>query len=144
MKRIILILLVIIPSISFLFAQEDPIIKQQRIEALKVAFISQKLDLTPAEAEKFWPVYYRYENELKDVRRESEKIDVIEKDERLLNIRKKYKSEFSTLIGSNRVNNLYKSESEFRAVLLRHIQHQTPLRPGVNLPSNKGLLRNRR
>jgi hypothetical protein len=34
--------------------------KQQDIEALKVAFISKELELTPVEEHKFWPVYNHY------------------------------------------------------------------------------------
>ena len=36
----------------------------QRIEAIKVAFITKKLDLTTEEAQKFWPVYNNYQKEL--------------------------------------------------------------------------------
>jgi len=36
-----------------------PMTKEQRerLESFRIQFISKKLDLTPAEAEKFWPVY---------------------------------------------------------------------------------------
>ena len=32
----------------------------ERLTAYKIAFFTQRLDLTPAEAEKFWPVYNDY------------------------------------------------------------------------------------
>ena len=38
--------------------------KMQNIEALKIAFISRQIQLTPDEAEKFWPVYNQYSNEI--------------------------------------------------------------------------------
>ena len=41
---------------------------QDRIRALKVAFITDKLKLTPEESEKFWPVYNQYEAEQKRIR----------------------------------------------------------------------------
>ena len=56
-------------SILFLFiigcasAQTDPPMdnpKMQNIEALKIAFISRQLELTPDEAQVFWPVYNQY------------------------------------------------------------------------------------
>ena len=31
--------------------------KRERIKALKVAFITEKLELTESEAQKFWPIY---------------------------------------------------------------------------------------
>ncbi len=34
---------------------------RDRIKALKIAFISEKLALTPKEAEKFWPIYNEHE-----------------------------------------------------------------------------------
>jgi hypothetical protein len=41
----------------------------QRIEAIKVAFITKKLDLTTEEAQKFWPVYNNYQKELMELMR---------------------------------------------------------------------------
>jgi hypothetical protein len=32
----------------------------EKLTAYKIAFFTQRLDLTPAEAEKFWPVYNDY------------------------------------------------------------------------------------
>ncbi len=32
----------------------------RKLTAYKIAFFTQRLDLTPAEAEKFWPVYNDY------------------------------------------------------------------------------------
>ena len=152
MKPFYLILLLIIMCGKESFAQEDPQAKQQRIEALKTGFISQKLQLSPAESEKFWPLYYRYETELKEVHKEANNMDVIDKDEKLLNIRKKYKSEFSNVLGPRRVNSLFRSENEFRAVLLRHIQHPMNIersslpsaRPTVTPPINRNKLPLRR
>ena len=44
--------------------------KRERIEALRVAFITQKLNLTPDESQKFWPVYNEYQDKLKSSRKE--------------------------------------------------------------------------
>lgn len=44
------------------FAQEkDGSEKWERIKALKVAFFTQELQLTDKLAEKFWPIYNKYE-----------------------------------------------------------------------------------
>jgi hypothetical protein len=37
--------------------------KRNNIQAQKVAFFTQKLELSPKEAEKFWPVYNEYQKE---------------------------------------------------------------------------------
>jgi hypothetical protein len=36
---------------------------RQRIQSQRVAFFTQRLELTPAEAEKFWPLYNTFQNE---------------------------------------------------------------------------------
>ena len=36
---------------------------QERMRAERVAYLASAMDLTPAEAEKFWPVYNRMESE---------------------------------------------------------------------------------
>ncbi|MCB0665633.1 MAG: hypothetical protein KDC80_07420, partial [Saprospiraceae bacterium] len=38
-----------------LLAQERPV--QERIEAQRVAFITQRVNLSPEEAQQFWPIY---------------------------------------------------------------------------------------
>ena len=36
-------------------------IEEEKIKALKIAFITEELNLTSNEAEKFWPVYNKYD-----------------------------------------------------------------------------------
>ena len=43
--------------------------KRENIEAMKIGFITKKLDLTPEEAQKFWPVYNQYNDKMKDLRK---------------------------------------------------------------------------
>lgn len=42
-----------------------------RVQALRVAFITERLDLTPAEAQVFWPVYNEYQDKREALRKES-------------------------------------------------------------------------
>ncbi|WP_460219602.1 sensor of ECF-type sigma factor [Psychroserpens sp. MEBiC05023] len=46
----------------------------ERIKALKVAFITEKLELTEAEAQKFWPVYNAIETKKETLRKETQKL----------------------------------------------------------------------
>ncbi len=99
--------------------------KQQNIEALKVAFISKELELTPAEAEKFWPVYNQYSKELKALKvPSSDEVDVLDRDEKVLNLRKSYKDQFTKLLGAQRMNRLYGAEGRFRQVLIKAIKQR--------------------
>ena len=51
------------------FAQD----KHEKIKALKIAYITEQLDLTKAEAEKFWPIYNKFEEDRSDLRSEGHK-----------------------------------------------------------------------
>lgn len=53
MKRLLPILLLVL-SFHFGFAQHP---KWEKIKALKTAHITEELELTSKEAEKFWPIY---------------------------------------------------------------------------------------
>lgn len=65
MKKIILILLLITTGVH---AQRGA--ANDRIKALKTARITQALDLSPSEAEKFWPVYNQHEEQIEKIKRQ--------------------------------------------------------------------------
>ena len=67
--------------------------RSERLEALKIAFITKELNLSPEEAQRFWPVYNNYSQELKKVRQENQQ-DLVSFEENVVNVRKKYKQEF--------------------------------------------------
>lgn len=119
MKKFLLLILVFFAGISYAAAQNG---RSEKIQALKVAFITQKLNLTSAEAEKFWPVYNQYENELRTVRISNRNGDVIDNEEKVLDIRKKYKPAFEKILGPGRINDLFKAERDFRNVLIQRLK----------------------
>lgn len=41
----------------------------EQIKALKTAFITERLELTPPQAESFWPVYNAYDNKFQELRK---------------------------------------------------------------------------
>ena len=43
---------------------------REKIRAYKVSFLTEKLDLTPDEAEKFWPIYNKYDKNMMSLHRE--------------------------------------------------------------------------
>ena len=118
MKKFLLIVIAMCAAISFAKAQNG----REKIQALKVAFITQKLHLTPSEAEKFWPVYNQYDNEIMQVRANNRDGDVIEKEQKVLDIRKKYRSSFEKILGPQRLNDLYNAESDFRKILIQRLK----------------------
>ncbi|WP_431135227.1 hypothetical protein [Psychroserpens mesophilus] len=48
------------------FAQKKE--RKDRIKALKIAFITEKLELSETEAQKFWPIYNAHEKEMEMLR----------------------------------------------------------------------------
>ena len=48
------------------FAQDRP--NMEKIKSLKVAFITERLSLTPDEAQAFWPLYNAHEEEMNTFR----------------------------------------------------------------------------
>ena len=135
MKKLYFILALIIVT-SFAKAQDEQasVKKQQDIEALKVAFISKELELTPDEAQKFWPVYNQYSKEIKATRLDNP--DVLDRDEKILNLRKNYKEQFTKILGPQRVNNMYNAEGRFHQLLFKAMRRQNKLltRPNMALP----------
>ncbi|MET7027817.1 hypothetical protein [Sediminicola luteus] len=57
-------LLLFITVVSF--AQDRP--DREKIKALKVAFITERLDLSSKEAQLFWPIYNEHESNMEDLR----------------------------------------------------------------------------
>lgn len=97
-----------------------------KIEALKIAFITKKLDLTIEEAQKFWPVYNKYSAELRQVRIEARtnKTPELETEEKVLAIRKKYNIEFSKVLPAEKVNSFFKAEKEFGTILQKELMER--------------------
>jgi hypothetical protein len=109
----------------------------RRIQVVKEAFISRQLDLTKAQADKFWPLYRQYQNDLIEVRRlkrlnnsdaqangvEQVKKD-LEYDTQLVNIRKHYNEEFLKVLPPEKVSQLIKAERAFNDELVRKLHEE--------------------
>jgi hypothetical protein len=116
--------------------------KKEKIESFKVAFITQKLNLTTKEAQLFWPVYNEYLDKIealknarkKELRSANINIDTYsDKDlelmldneflskEKEVELGKEYFNKFKSVIPVKKVILLYKAEDEFKRELLRQI-----------------------
>lgn len=134
-------------SILFLFAicvkgysQEDNDKPDgSRLEALKIAYLTKKLNLTPDEAKRFWPIYNNYAAEIREVKTEQRKnkSSEIETEDKILRIRKKYNSEFSSAISPDKVNTFFRSEKDFGNYVQKELMERRQLRQQLN----KGHLR---
>lgn len=61
MKKIYSILLLFVTVLAFGQDMEDRI---ERVKALRVAYISEKLSLTSEEAQRFWPVFNQFDDKM--------------------------------------------------------------------------------
>ncbi len=85
-----------------------------KLEALKIGFLTNKLNLSPEEAERFWPIYRQYSAESHQVQlayRDNK--DELKMEEAMLNIRKRYSSEFLKALSPDKVNLFFRYEKDF-------------------------------
>lgn len=134
MKKITLVLLILLASLGSIAQEKGEEVKRENKKAQKIAYISTKLELTTAEAEKFWPVYNASEAEFKLLKKEhraamgerkkiSEMSDTeveklldtgLEIQQKELEIRKKYLVKFKDILPIKKVAKLTRIEHEFR------------------------------
>jgi hypothetical protein len=128
MKKILLILVMALGISVVSNAQDDDGGKGNgsRIEALKIAYLTKKLNLSTDEAQKFWPIYNQYMVEIRKTRMDARqnKEGELPTEEKLLNIRKKYNGEFNKALSNEKVNTFFKAEKEFGTVLQKELMER--------------------
>ncbi len=124
------------------FSQE----KRAQIKAAKVAFITNELNLSSGEAEKFWPILNAFEEKQQDIRKSkikgfrdrkdsdldklSEKdaaaiiADMEKNEDELHSNRKKLISSLKGILPSVKILKLKKAEEEFSRKLLRQYKEK--------------------
>jgi len=86
---------------------------KEKIDMFKVQFFTEKLALTTAEAELFWPVYEAQKKAIKEII-DTKGNDEIQMQEAMLNVRKKYKADLKPVLKSDeRINEALKVDREF-------------------------------
>lgn len=116
MKKIIIILnLFLIASIGG-FAQNNEQANQDggKLQARLNEYLQKRLGLSRNEAEKFSPVYLRYFNELRKTHIESRNLPPIDRQQKVVEIRLRYRNEFKPILGEERANKVFVAEQEFR------------------------------
>ena len=131
MKKFLLIISFI--SLTYIgFAQDDLPGKKagggERLEAYKIAYITKRLNLTPEEAQKFWPIYNKYTTDMRSLRMQNRDLPIIEQDEKVVGLRKKYQGEFSHALPPDRVNQFFKADREFNGFVQKEMMERRQLR----------------
>jgi len=142
MKRICTYLLIALCCLASLPALAQPVSKRDKIEALKVSFINQKVSFTPAESQAFWPLYNEYSDKLELARKSfrqqyGKDVDVPafsdKEAEAYLNaelslkqkeyeLYREYFEKFKKILPVKKVALLRRAEEEFRKELIRNIK----------------------
>ncbi len=140
MKNIVFgLLILIIPA----FAQAQDQATRDKIEAARIAFITERLELTPEQAEKFWPLYREYQNQRESLRQEFmearqgvQKQDLTEEESKRLielglqfkdretQLQRTYSERMARVISNRQILQLRKTEDDFRRMLLQRLERR--------------------
>ena len=115
----------------------------QRINNLRIAYLTEKLELTPDQAERFWPVYREFSQERMKIRNEvrvanqgidpnnpdpakqQELVDLsLKARQRELDLEKDYSNRLLKVISAQQLINLRKGEREFGEIVRQQIQQR--------------------
>lgn len=133
-------MLAILMIFSFLpaLAQEGPRDPRgrEKIRAAHAAYITERLELTSAEAEKFWPVYREYGQKRRELRHPLRDARAKGTDEKTLldldlkikqqelDLEKDYSQRLQKIIPAEKVVKLRQAEADFRKLVFRQIQQR--------------------
>ena len=114
----------------------------ERIHAIKVGYLTDRLHLSSSQAAAFWPVYDNYEADMKeackafrqkyrnDASSESDAAadhfieDNLNFQEQALAINRKYKDKMLAVISSQQLATLYEAERDFKKLLLQQLRER--------------------
>lgn len=109
MKKILFILTFTLFAGFVAQAQDDD---NDRIRDKMREFIQRRLNLSRNEADRFSPVFIRYFKEWRQALREN-KNDGLVRQQRIIDLRLRYRTEFREIVGDKRSNDVYKQQDIF-------------------------------
>ncbi len=117
----------------------------EKFQSEKVAFLTSKLELTPEEAQKFWPVYNQMEKERWEVQKSRREMEerVLSAEETMSDIKIRqltrefagnmqkeadiltnYNEKLLEVLPPRKVLKLYKAENEFRVYMIKKFRNE--------------------
>jgi hypothetical protein len=147
MKRATIVLISIMISSFMLVSAQNQ--NRERLDAYKIAFFTRKLNLSPQEAERFWPVYN--ENQKQKGQIQTEKVSLMKtfnqneanlSEKEITEIGNKYcetlvkESELAVtfhkklqeILPPGKIIRVYQAENQYRMQLLNELQQRRPPR----------------
>ncbi len=144
----------VITSLGPVWAQDDPDLQhpqmdpktREKVEAARIALISNRLGLTPDQAEKFWPIYREFAMKRSEMRQEfrsaQQGLDPNNPDpekqkalinlglqikQRELDLEKDYSGRILKVITAQQMISLRKAEQDFRQMIFNQLQQRRAL-----------------
>lgn len=143
MKTKYISFLLLLTMCGSLYSQTKTGDKTDKLKSYKIAFITEKLQLSPKEAQVFWPIYNEYEakkqaiqdEELKttnyyiqlgDKISEKEASEISDKliayQKREAQLAEEYNTRFKSVLPASKVLKLYQAEVQFKRQLLKRLR----------------------
>jgi hypothetical protein len=111
---------------------------RDKIEAARIAYITDQLQLTPQEAEKFWPIYREFAQRRREIRQQIRNTsknpegksdqEIVEQQfkakQEELDLEKDYSGRLLKVISAQKLTSLPQAERKFRQMILDQIQRR--------------------
>ncbi len=144
MKRAIIIIIVIATSVVGWAQKQEPNKNvKSKLEAARIAIITERLNLTPAEAEKFWPLYNQFAQERRTMQKQAlqsrkgmDMQNLTEEQSKTLmmarqklkqdklDLENKYVAKINNVISARQMVALKKAEDDFRKMILNRLEQR--------------------
>ena len=142
MKKILTFALIIIgfTAIAQNKNQQDA---RSKLDAARIALITDRLGLTPEQAQQFWPIYNEYAEQRRSIQQEfrqaKQGLDMdkltdeqgralvkvrMEGKQKQLDLENKYSERLMNVINTRQLMSLKKAEDDFRAMIIRRLEHR--------------------
>jgi hypothetical protein len=131
-------------AFSFPLSAQEPEEKNDKIQAQKVAFLTERMNLTAKEAQVFWPIYNEFQDKKDKItaqRRstreyykqnaatlsDKEASDILSKfvsiEQQDINLFVEYNDKFKQVLSAKKVMQLYIAENQFKAWLISKLRN---------------------
>jgi hypothetical protein len=148
MKKVLIIALVFSSLVGF--SQNNQQANEQarqnakdKLDAARIALITERLNLTPDQAQTFWPLYNEYAEQRRQIqlqyRQQRQGLDLenltedqqkrllqqrMEQKQKQLNLENKYSEQMLNVINARQMMALKKAEDDFRTMILRRLEQR--------------------
>ncbi|NMC37270.1 MAG: hypothetical protein GYA41_02975 [Bacteroidales bacterium] len=143
MKRRIISSFILAALFTVCLSGQNP--NRERLNAYKIAFFTKRLNLTPGEAEKFWPIYNQFQDEKNKIQLERIEInrnfntnelnlpekEISEMGDRFIDLEvreaalaRDFHNKIKQILSPVKILRLYQSENLYKQQLLKELQER--------------------